>query len=183
MTPSPSSVDPGLARLDAAARLILRDVELARDAVQETLYPRLARRPGLRDPQRFDAWLHRLTVNACLDIARSRRRRLDRGRAHALSTPPRSPTSSGALADREAVDVGAPAPRSRTPSGRRAALPPGDADAPGGGVPGASPWARRSHGCITPSRQCAARRSPTRPGPRRRSPEGRSHDGRIPVRA
>ena len=30
-------VDPALARLDAAARLILRDPELARDAVQETL--------------------------------------------------------------------------------------------------------------------------------------------------
>ena len=30
-------VDPSLARLDAAARLILRDAELARDAVQETM--------------------------------------------------------------------------------------------------------------------------------------------------
>ena len=30
-------VDPALARLDAAARLILRDPELARDAVQEAL--------------------------------------------------------------------------------------------------------------------------------------------------
>ncbi len=30
-------VDPGLARLDAAAGLILRDAELARDAVQEML--------------------------------------------------------------------------------------------------------------------------------------------------
>ncbi|MFN8629802.1 MAG: sigma factor [Chloroflexota bacterium] len=31
--------------------------------------------PGLRDPERFDAWLHRLLVNACLDEARRRRRR------------------------------------------------------------------------------------------------------------
>ena len=31
--------------------------------------------PGLRDPDRFDAWLHRLLVNSCLDQVRRRRRR------------------------------------------------------------------------------------------------------------
>ena len=44
-------------------------------------HPSLARPSGLRDLERFDAWLHRLTVNACLDIARHRRRRVDRGGA------------------------------------------------------------------------------------------------------
>ena len=68
-------VDPALARLDAAARLILRDPELARYAVQESLIRAWRDLPGLRDPDRFDAWLRRLTVNACLDIARRRRRR------------------------------------------------------------------------------------------------------------
>ncbi len=63
------------ARLDAAARLILRDRELARDAVQNTLVRAWRDLPGLRDPDRFDAWLHRLLVNACLDEARRRRRR------------------------------------------------------------------------------------------------------------
>lgn len=65
-----------LARLDTAARLILRDSELARDAVQEATLRAWRNLRGLRDPGRFDAWLHRLTVNACLDIARQRRSRV-----------------------------------------------------------------------------------------------------------
>jgi RNA polymerase sigma-70 factor (ECF subfamily) len=64
-----------LTRLDTAARLILRDPDLARDAVQDATLRAWKNLRGLRDPARFDAWLHRLTVNACLDIARKRRGR------------------------------------------------------------------------------------------------------------
>jgi len=64
-----------IARLEAVARLILRDDGLAQDAVQEALIRAWRDLPGLRDPDRFDAWLHRLIVNACLDTARRRRRR------------------------------------------------------------------------------------------------------------
>jgi RNA polymerase sigma-70 factor, ECF subfamily len=69
-------LDGSLARLDAVARLILRDVELARDAVQEAMVRAWRDLPGLRDPDRFDAWLHRLTVHVCIDVARHRRRRV-----------------------------------------------------------------------------------------------------------
>lgn len=64
-----------LARLDTAARLILRDPDLARDAVQDATLRAWRNLRGLRDPGRFEAWLHRLTVNACLDLARKRRGR------------------------------------------------------------------------------------------------------------
>jgi RNA polymerase sigma-70 factor (ECF subfamily) len=68
-------VDASIARLEAVSRLILRDPELARDAVQDAYIRAWRDLPGLRDPERFDAWLHRLTVNASLDAVRRRRRR------------------------------------------------------------------------------------------------------------
>lgn len=64
------------ARLDATARLILRDPDLAKDAVQETLIRAWRGMPGLRDPAVFDHWLHSLVAHACIDIARKRRRRV-----------------------------------------------------------------------------------------------------------
>ncbi len=63
------------ARLDAAARLILRDRELAGDAVQEAFIRAWRNLPGLRDPDRFDGWLHRLLVRSCIDALRRRRAR------------------------------------------------------------------------------------------------------------
>jgi RNA polymerase sigma-70 factor (ECF subfamily) len=96
-------VDPALARLDAAARLILRDPELARDAVQEGLIRAWRDLPGLRDPERFDAWLRRLIVNACLDLARRRRRRPMEVEITQLDAPALSDVS-GQLAERELVD-------------------------------------------------------------------------------
>jgi len=90
-------------RLDTAARLIVRDPELARDAVQDGLIRAWRDLRGLRDPDRFDAWLYRLTVNACFDQMRRRRRRpieieiTDIGAGH-------EPDPAGALAERDAVE-------------------------------------------------------------------------------
>jgi RNA polymerase sigma-70 factor, ECF subfamily len=67
-----------ISRLDGAAWLMLRDVEQAKDAVQNALVRAWRDLPTLRDPDRFDAWLHRLLVNACIDEARRlRRHRVD----------------------------------------------------------------------------------------------------------
>ena len=67
-----------ISRLDGAAWLMLRDIEQAKDAVQDTLVRAWRDLPTLRDPDRFDAWLHRLLVHACIDEARRlRRHRLD----------------------------------------------------------------------------------------------------------
>jgi RNA polymerase sigma-70 factor (ECF subfamily) len=95
-------LDVRLARLDAAARLILRDPELARDAVQEALIRAWRDLPGLRDPDRFDAWLHRLLVNACLDLVRRRKRRLMEVELSPVDMPTAG-DSAGSIADREVL--------------------------------------------------------------------------------
>ena len=91
-----------LAQLFATARLILRDSDLAQDAVQESLVAAWRDLAGLRDPERFDAWLRSLLVRACYSEAgRHRRRR------HVESlVPPLTgsvPDPSAAAADRDEV--------------------------------------------------------------------------------
>src|SRR3954449_10782900 len=68
-------VGASVARLDAAARLILRDPDLARDAVQEGFIGAWRNLPTLRDPDRFEAWLRRLVAPACIAALRPRGRR------------------------------------------------------------------------------------------------------------
>src|SRR4026207_1897415 len=76
-----------ISRLDSAAWLILRDPEQAADAVQNALVRAWRDLPTLRDPGKFDAWLHRLLVRSCIDEAgRPRRHRLHVGHTP-LSVP------------------------------------------------------------------------------------------------
>jgi RNA polymerase sigma-70 factor (ECF subfamily) len=61
-------------RLFAIAHRILRDVGRAEDAVQQALVTAWRELPGLRETERFDAWLHRILVRACYAEARRARR-------------------------------------------------------------------------------------------------------------
>lgn len=61
-------------RLLAIAYRILRDLGRAEDAVQQTLIIAWRELPALREPERFDAWIHRLLVHACYaEAGRARR--------------------------------------------------------------------------------------------------------------
>jgi RNA polymerase sigma-70 factor (ECF subfamily) len=74
-------------RLMAIAFRILRDTGLAEDAVQQALIAAWRELPALRDPDRFDAWLHRLLVNACYAEGRRARRWSANVRALPLDGP------------------------------------------------------------------------------------------------
>jgi RNA polymerase sigma-70 factor (ECF subfamily) len=91
-------------RLYAVARLILRSADLAEDAVQEALVRAWRELPRLRDPDKLDAWLHRLVVNACADQGRQLRRWSNQVRPLALEASTRDDTN--AVADREQLERG-----------------------------------------------------------------------------
>jgi RNA polymerase sigma-70 factor, ECF subfamily len=67
-------VRPRAGRLFAIAVRVLRDTHAAEDATQEALVAAWRDLPGLREPDRFDAWLHRLVVRACVAEAKRTRR-------------------------------------------------------------------------------------------------------------
>jgi RNA polymerase sigma-70 factor (ECF subfamily) len=89
-------------RLDGVANLILRDRDGAQDAVQEALLMAWRDLRALRDPDAWDAWLHRLTVRACYKVARKERRRI-RFEVHGIPEPvsARTVDASTDVADRD----------------------------------------------------------------------------------
>jgi RNA polymerase sigma-70 factor (ECF subfamily) len=91
-------------RLYSIARLILRDTELAEDATQDALVRAWRDLPSLRDSERFDAWLYRLAVRACTDIARHRKRW--RAEITILASEPAESDRTSELADRDQLDRG-----------------------------------------------------------------------------
>src|SRR6266516_1856336 len=91
-------------RLYSIARLILRDADRAEDAVQETLVRCWRDLPALRDPSRFDGWLHRLLIHAVNDEFRSQRRHSANVRL--LHVEPAQADASGAIALSEELQRG-----------------------------------------------------------------------------
>ncbi|MDP8904504.1 MAG: RNA polymerase sigma factor [Chloroflexota bacterium] len=89
-------------RLHAVARLILRDPQLAEDAVQETLIRCWRKLPGLRDVGVFDAWLYRILVRAAADQAAHRRR--FRSNVQNLRLEPHVFDETSSVADRDELE-------------------------------------------------------------------------------
>src|SRR4051812_37470835 len=90
------------ARFLRVAWTMLRDRELALDAVQTTLLTAWRDLPGLRDASRFEAWAYRQLVHACYAEGRQRQRRLPN-----LFREPAEPVAFddlGALADRDQLE-------------------------------------------------------------------------------
>jgi RNA polymerase sigma-70 factor (ECF subfamily) len=86
-------------RMFSIAYRILRDVGRAEDAVQSAFLEAWRDLPRLRDHDKFDAWLRRLTVNACYDEAR--RHRAFGRTVHVVPVEPAEPDQSRVLADRD----------------------------------------------------------------------------------
>ena len=92
-------------RLYALAQRILRDVDRAEDALQEALVIAWRDLPGLRDPDRFDAWLHRLVVRSCLAEATRERRLASNLRVLPMDIPNSSDDFLN-VADRDQLERG-----------------------------------------------------------------------------
>jgi RNA polymerase sigma-70 factor (ECF subfamily) len=89
--------------LFAVAHRILRDSDLAEDALQNALITAWRTLPKLRDADRFQAWVYRILVHACYAEAGRRRRWTASIRVIPTDTQV-VPDGSEALADRDELD-------------------------------------------------------------------------------
>lgn len=88
------------ARLEGRARSILKDADLACDAVQESFVKAWNEPRFFDDGFRRAAWLYRVTTNLCFNRVRDRRRRED----ILASRPAREPTRATQADTVQAVD-------------------------------------------------------------------------------
>jgi RNA polymerase sigma-70 factor, ECF subfamily len=73
--------------LYAVAYRILRDSGRAEDALQNALIIAWRRLPHLREPDRFEAWIHRILVHACYDESQRARQWTTRIRVLQVDRP------------------------------------------------------------------------------------------------
>jgi RNA polymerase sigma-70 factor (ECF subfamily) len=91
-------------RLHAVATLVLRDPDLAQDAVQETLIGAWRQLPGLRDVEAFDAWIYRILMRAAANEF-GRRRRYEAS-VRQLTNEPTVRRDEGRVEDRDELERG-----------------------------------------------------------------------------
>ena len=90
-------------RMYALAARILRDNDLAEDALQSALITAWRQLPTLRDPERFEAWVRKVLVHAC--YAEARRRRSWTANVRVLPVDgPAGPDELLSVVDRDALD-------------------------------------------------------------------------------
>ena len=89
--------------LYSIAYRILRDPGLAEDALQNALVLAWRRIPKLRDPERFEAWIHRILVHACYDESQRARHWTATVRVLPIDGPS-TPDGSDAVADRDELE-------------------------------------------------------------------------------
>ena len=89
--------------LYAVAQRILRDSSLAEDALQNALVLAWRQIPHLREPERFDAWIHRILVHACYDESQRARPWVATVRVLPMDGPS-TPDGSASLADRDELE-------------------------------------------------------------------------------
>jgi RNA polymerase sigma-70 factor (ECF subfamily) len=89
--------------LFAVAFRILRDTGLAEDALQNALVLAWRRLPKLREPDRFEAWIHRILVHACYDESQ-RARPWSRTVRVLPMDGPSVPDGTAAVADRDELE-------------------------------------------------------------------------------
>lgn len=92
-------------RMNALAVGILRDRDLAEDAVQQALLSIWKDLPQLRDPARYESWSYKLLVRACYAEARKRKRRM----AEVFGVRSREPVAGddiGGVVDRDQLERG-----------------------------------------------------------------------------
>jgi RNA polymerase sigma-70 factor, ECF subfamily len=90
-------------RMYAIATRILRDADVAEDALQNALITAWKSLPTLRDPARFEAWLRRLLVHACYAEARRRQSWASTIRVLPVDGPV-GPDGTLSVVDRDALD-------------------------------------------------------------------------------